>query len=362
MMKLLLINKKLREEENDNQRGATIIIVALMLVVFLGFAALAIDIGYVTASRNEAQNVADAAALAGAGELGQQRYESDVDEITSIIDIKNTAHEVGLKHQVAGKKMDLPLEDIKIGYYEPDNETKWKSSGEAADSDAVRVVVHRKNVGTFFARILNIDFFNVSADATAALTGLGKVGEGDIDIPVGISTHWFEDPTFCNNTLKFSPTKDSCVGWSTFDLSPSSASTLRKDILDPMLSGNYESPEINYGDGMEFIGGDLSSAFDEFEALYIKNTDTDGDGVPDTDWETLVLVYQDPYYTGDSVHPCDNPGGSTAIVGFSTAIIKKVVGNPDFIIEAEVLCDELGDNRGGGGEYGTLGRIPGLVE
>ena len=42
---------------------------AIGLLTLLGFAALAIDVGYLFVVRNELQNAADAAALAGAGKL-----------------------------------------------------------------------------------------------------------------------------------------------------------------------------------------------------------------------------------------------------------------------------------------------------
>lgn len=49
----------------DDQHGQVAIVVALMLVVLLGFAALVVDVGLNWAARTQAQNAADAAALAG---------------------------------------------------------------------------------------------------------------------------------------------------------------------------------------------------------------------------------------------------------------------------------------------------------
>ena len=53
-----------------DQRGVTAIIVAVSLTMLIGFAALAIDVGYLYATKNELQNVADSAALAATGLLG----------------------------------------------------------------------------------------------------------------------------------------------------------------------------------------------------------------------------------------------------------------------------------------------------
>ena len=59
-----------------NERGAVAIYVALTMVVFLGIAALAIDVGYTRVARTELQRAADAAALAGARQMGQNYHET----------------------------------------------------------------------------------------------------------------------------------------------------------------------------------------------------------------------------------------------------------------------------------------------
>jgi len=51
------------------QRGQTLVTVALLMVVFMGFLALAIDVGLLLSERRRMQNAADAGALAGAREL-----------------------------------------------------------------------------------------------------------------------------------------------------------------------------------------------------------------------------------------------------------------------------------------------------
>src|SRR4030042_7094866 len=49
-----------------NQVGAPAILVGLLMVTFIGLAALAVDIGHLYLVRNELQNASDAGALAGA--------------------------------------------------------------------------------------------------------------------------------------------------------------------------------------------------------------------------------------------------------------------------------------------------------
>jgi Flp pilus assembly protein TadG len=69
MKKPFNISAKLKSE-----KGVTLVYVALLLVVFLGMAALAIDVGYNRVVRNQLQNAADAAAIAGCNRL----YDRDV--------------------------------------------------------------------------------------------------------------------------------------------------------------------------------------------------------------------------------------------------------------------------------------------
>ena len=60
---------------------------------------------------------------------------------------------------------------------------------------------------------------------------------------------------------------------------------------------------------------------------------------------------------------CTNPNQSILIVGFAQVELTNVVNSPDKLVRGKVLCNLTSpeDNRGGGGEYGLKGPIPGLV-
>ncbi len=60
------------DENVRQERGQVMVILVVTIVILLGFAALAIDGGMVYSDRRIAQNAADAAALAGAGDAGQR--------------------------------------------------------------------------------------------------------------------------------------------------------------------------------------------------------------------------------------------------------------------------------------------------
>lgn len=88
-----------------DEAGSVSILVAAMLVVLLGFAALAVDIGLATAEKRSVVTAADAAALAGAQELvfnptagpvkaieyAVQKNGADADKVTAVVSEGNKA-------------------------------------------------------------------------------------------------------------------------------------------------------------------------------------------------------------------------------------------------------------------------------
>jgi Flp pilus assembly protein TadG len=344
-----------------DQGGAAAVMVAVAMMTLLGFAAIAVDTGYLMVAKNELQNVADASALAAARQLGaiyepmayaeQQTYTCDPGTIIPV------AQNVAQKNKAAGKPITIKDSDVVIGRW---NSNTHLFTPTLDQPDAVKVTARRDTgnngpVTTFFAKILGIDTADVAADAIAALTGQSTSGPGGLDIPVGISAKWFE-PGFCNQPIKFYPTgsMEGCAGWHTFTSWPANASKLR-NIMEDMTPAvpTFESPEAVAGQTpFVFTGGNVASAFDEMAALYEAKKD------PATgEWETVVVVYDSS--------DCSNPTGNITVLGFATAVITGVNGpsdDPAHTIFAEVKCDNVEFGRGSGGNYGTKGSIPGLVE
>lgn len=381
-----------------DDKGATAILVALLMVVLVGIIALAVDTGYLFTKKTELQNVADAASLAGARQLGaiyqtmsyeeQQAYVCDPSAIIAVV------QEVAGKNQAEGT---VTINDIKIGDWNTNTKTFTE---KLAQPDAVWVRAAREDTGavnTFFAGIFGINAVDVSADAIAALTGQSTADPGDLELPIGISRYWFDNNS-CNDWIKFSPTNDpdSCAGWNTFEISPSNDVTVRKILDETLQNGETIAGETYF----EFIGGDLSvPTFDALMTLFqnkgydvsaqseppnpqiedvsgepmhdatghpdaIPLLDADGnpllypDGTPRNahEWETSVVVYDRD--------DCSNPNQSILVLGFARIVISDVLGPPDKLIRGKVICEyvESEDTRGGGGEYGVKGSIPGLVE
>lgn len=55
-----------QKKERSNDSGATLLLMILMMVAFLGMAAVAVDLGFAYAVKRQLSSTADAAALAGA--------------------------------------------------------------------------------------------------------------------------------------------------------------------------------------------------------------------------------------------------------------------------------------------------------
>ncbi len=155
-------------EQAGSERGAGMVLAALSMVAIISVAALAIDIGLLTAERTRLHATADAAALAGAAVL------PDPDDVT--IEVQAYA---ALNHSNVSVRPD----DIILGNW---NDTTGIFSAGATPINAVAVTVRRTEsrgnaVPTFFARIFGVNQVDVSAQATARGKGGGVTSRFIID-------------------------------------------------------------------------------------------------------------------------------------------------------------------------------------
>lgn len=133
------INKN--RENQENQRGAVIIFVAAAMSAFIGFAALAIDVGFLMAARNELQNAADSAALAGASQLARGKDDNT---------IKQAAINAAGLNEASKNNIILNNGDIELG--------KWNWNSDSTDAfikgatpfDAVKAKIENHPVDLFF--------------------------------------------------------------------------------------------------------------------------------------------------------------------------------------------------------------------
>lgn len=140
------------------ERGAALILFCMMLFMFLGFAALSIDLGYLYMIKGQLQNAADAAALAGAGQL------------------PNTATAITTAQNVAGLNLPnngtiLALSDILIGTWNASTNTLTSGGTNMSISVTTRRSTANGNpIALFFAPVLGISSSDLSATAVATKT------------------------------------------------------------------------------------------------------------------------------------------------------------------------------------------------
>lgn len=406
--------------KTKQQEGAAAVTLGLLMIVLVGFAALSIDVGYLMVTRNELQNVADAAALAAARKLGNNYENMTKDEQLAYTcetvefsmpcsDIIVVAQEAGIANRAGQLNIEIKDSDIFIGVWDYLNNDPAIDSFTAqnANPKAVRVIARRDDLAnnpitTFLAGVLGIDTLAVSAVATAALNGQGTAAEGELELPIGIDGQFFEDGGDCGDKIKFSPTPDSCAGWTTFDEGSNVPN------LKALLDGTVTNPTANVGDYFNYIGGDLATAFTNLLLAYRDNGyDIKADGSPvlldpatgepktgalDAEvydeavpllnpedgtqlyypqlpgepqpleprnkhvWPSTVVVY--------APNACANPQGSLETIGFAKIKLEDVLDVPVKTIIGTLECDSFSDEatRGGGGAFGTFGTIPNLVQ
>ncbi len=415
--------------KGKGQLGGAAVLIGVALPLLIGMVALGVDIGYVYATKNELQNIADSAALAATGQLGNiysgMSYENQQTYVADPETIVNIAQEVAASYHAGQNLFTINASDVKLGLWDTGNNTFTPTLNQP---DAVRVTARRDDdangpVIASFAKIFEMmgaekpEIVDVRAVATAALTGQSTAEPGDLQLPVGVSTNFFQGASpeaFCGTVIKFSPTKDpdACAGWTTFSDSPASDQKVQKILEDLIENSFVQAGETEF----QFINGDLSEG--TFEELMTRFQDEghDVDGVYDPDypavepnrvssdaarvpiceydgeikkcldadvgvegkhlqyppcsgasgcsgawryaheWETTVVVY-------DDAEDC-TPGKDMPIAGFAQVVVYNVGYPSNKIVAARIRCDYVDSSatRGGGGNYGRKGPIPGLVQ
>ncbi len=158
----------MRNLQRTPRRPGTIVpMLAVTLVGLITLVALAMDIGLVAIARNQAQNAADAAALAGVRQLN-----GDTTNNNNYSAVAPAAQTAAAANSVLGTQLTASNLTTEIGYYAYDSTaqrfdpyfTGTKPSTE--NWTAVRTTVN-VSPPTFFARVLGINSTNVTATATA---------------------------------------------------------------------------------------------------------------------------------------------------------------------------------------------------
>jgi len=330
-----------------NQQGVTAIIVAIMMVMFLGFAALAVDIGFLMWARNQCQNAADAAALAGARLMGNNYY-VNVARDQGVVDVART---VAAQNAVAGRNPVAANVDTQIGTWGPPFVT-----GSPDPPNAVQVSVRREGTGadgaitTFFAQSMGIGTLNVGATAVAALSG---PCEAKPSIPLGIGRSWFDNVGANRGCTQIAvnDTYKSCAGWTNL-----SSAKFKWQDADAMIVDPTTIPTMDYGDVAEFGNGTVTPLLTDLLTLFNAKKIPDPTSPSGYSWTTSAVVFED-------YDVCEPPNRGYKVLGFATVKIEDIItSGSDKGLYGVVQCSVGEEKRGGCFYAGTYGTIPGLVE
>ena len=337
--------------------------------------------------------------------------------------VVGVAQDVASQNRAGGTYI-TELEEVYIGKWSDGTFTQTFDQPDAVMVVARRDEYANGPVATFFARVLGIDEAGVNAQAVAAMTGQGNVGWGELAIPIAIDEYFWGEGVKCNEFIKFYPANDpaSCAGWTSWEYGSNditmrrildeeegyenpdlfasqsiinfTGGTLSTQVFNSLLElfmregcATSSTPEVEAGESglprkyldesgvpLEFLTGGKTDGCvdwmevqkhdlrDNFELLVPDNKGNlvqaewpNGDPRYLHQWETAVPVYE--------ASDCSNPNQSKLIVGFTEVIITNVLEAPDKLVEGLVVCNRINPEptRGGGGEYGLKGPIPGLV-
>ena len=205
MARLRLNTLSLQQNNASAERGSVLTLTAVSLLVLMGFMGLALDVGYVYMVRNELQDAADAAALAGAGKLFSGTSSTPNFAVASTTASNAIAN---LNNKAANAALVTGI--ISTGYWDLTGSIVGVHAGATPlpfnDFPAVKVQITKSGtngaVNAFFSQVLGITTFNPTATAVAVVTG---PGQGNL-FPMVLSDCLFNTYYGSNGPLKATST------------------------------------------------------------------------------------------------------------------------------------------------------------
>lgn len=375
------------------------VIVLVALVALIAMSSLAIDVGLLWAARTQLQNAADAAALAGAMNL----IDPDGPTVTAGAATNAAVQVCGQNGAIGTDSIALPTSDVVIGDWDLDTST-FDPNVVLTDPDAVTALnvsarldnVANGPVPAFFAKILGRQTFDVGAIATAYLGFAGRLGPGEIELPIVIDccklrgsdcsqdycdTITTNPPNPCDladpqndgvttvSCLEFHPTTDQNACWTQFDESHPSINT--NDLRDVIEDGN----PIDLSNVMSIFldNGDKAAVVQELSNAFYGDGKYSSEPRGEDRYDPINGV-SDSWVQGITVVECQDEthcaSGSTArIVGFVCMEIREVETSPRNLIRTRFLCPDdplftecdIGRTGTGGLDFGIRADIPVLV-
>jgi len=267
-----------------DQSGAIAVFAAIGIVVFLGFAALALDIGHLVLAKGELQKAADAGALAGARALalplgtGEYQWKNGKDTAVNTVQ-KNVADTLSLA--------DFTVDNVQAGYWDmswtpgnvPENLLGYANPAAFDPGSsltlvaAVKVTVQKTQggsgssapVATHFASVMGITSMEAKASAVAMISAPSTIpykSAWPFALPeTWVKNHWKDHPpiTF---TVAASQHSDSGGQWTPFKEQISGA-----NYINGLILGTNTTDSISVGDPIFIQTGERGAIYNTAENM-----------------------------------------------------------------------------------------------
>ena len=337
------------------QKGAVTLLVALTLPILIGAAALAVDMAHLHVVRNELQNDADAAALAGARVL----YNSTTGSTDWSLAQTQAQAAIALNRATG---IQLTEGRVQTGY--------WNLTGSATslqglpmtptvnDAPAVQVTVRKAEgqnsgpVRTFLAGILGTSTVPLQATAVAGVTSPGRAS---LTFPVAMSQCMYQKfwnmsaqpPAPVNDPKTGKPYVfkigslyhyDNCDSgqWTALNFSGKGANTIDQILAHDQELFDPPPPMLSIGDTVFMDSGSKTSLYKAVEQC-IK--------AKEYPCNTVVMPVLDQVVSGTNA----------TITGFACLKILRAVGGNQKFIEVQMsnTCPPI-PSGGVGPNYGVI--------
>ena len=255
------------ERHPNRRRGVTAVLVTVTLMVLVGMTALAVDVGHIVNLAAEAQNTADAGALAGAHALRGTVFDSAYAHTRAII-----------AHNQDRQGFSAPSDQVvEFGWWEAATETFTVMAAEnLASANAARVVAVRNNAALFFAALWGTTSTDVSREAVAMiLPSCGGIwGIDSVTVPGTVEIDSFDSTVEAYSEDSATSNGDLCSN-GTITVSGNAS-----------IEGDIRTSEVVLNGGAMDITGITEDALD----LTTPRSVDFGDALTDNDNHTIGLT------------------------------------------------------------------------
>jgi hypothetical protein len=297
--------KRRRRPRLRDQRGAIIVVAALCLMMILGIAGLAVDLGYLDVVRCELQRAADAGAMAGAQSIYPCPLSSAALPLAPRCDSALAkGREIAQANLVDG--VSPTVATIQTGAWDWNTGRFAPGCSACPFTNAVALTTRRDNLSLYFMSLLGFGPLNFQASSVAVMDWVGRLPPETIPVAINKDSIVFNPAT--NFDIRFASDPVDNGGW----FVPSGYSA-NANALKNFINQNPPMPAVQMGDTINLNNGTVASALKALGSQLASHNNN---------WQVWL-----PVVATCKFNHSDNIGG---FVGFSITQVQAT-GNPKYI-------------------------------